>query len=238
MFVFDTETRVDATQRLTFGSYRFIADGTCHEEGLFHGPDLPGQDRAVLARYAAQHSALAANKELKLLTLQQFLSKFYLAAYKGRCLLVGFNLPFDLSRVARNFSTARGRFAGGFSLGLWSYVDDSGIERENGFRPRIAIKHIDGKRALKGFTARNACDPTDLIPDGSPDGQPAEGYKFRGHFLDLRTLAFALTDRGYSLASACEAFEVEHENRVRSAMVRLRTDTSTTTVATFWQQRN
>jgi DNA polymerase type B, organellar and viral len=87
---------------------------------------------------------------------------------------------------------------------------DSSRERENQYRPRVAIKHIDGKRALKGFTARNGCDPTDLIPDGSPTGEPEEGYKFRGHFLDLRTLAFALTDRGCSLASACEAFEVEH----------------------------
>jgi len=41
-------------------------------------------------------------------------------------------------------------------------------------------------------------------------GKKCEYYKFRGHFLDLRTLAFALTDTGHSLASACEAFEVEH----------------------------
>ena len=30
-------------------------------------------------------------------------------------------------------------------------------------------------------------------------GKPEDDYIFRGHFLDLRTLAFALTDRGYSL---------------------------------------
>jgi hypothetical protein len=35
LFVFDTETRTDATQRLTFGSYRFIVSGRCLEEGLF-----------------------------------------------------------------------------------------------------------------------------------------------------------------------------------------------------------
>jgi hypothetical protein len=50
----------------------------------------------------------------------------------------------------------------------------------------------------------------DLIPDGSTTGEPEPGFKFRGHILDLRTLAFALTDRGYSLESACEAFGVEH----------------------------
>jgi hypothetical protein len=210
MLVIDTETRVDATQGLTFGSYQFIRGGECLEEGLFLAPDLPEQDRKILERYAAEHSADAANRKLKLLTLQQFLKKFYQAVYKGRCLLVGFNLPFDLSRLARNSAIARGRFAGGFSLGLWSYINDQGIECENRYRPRIAIKHIDGKRALKGFTARNGSDPADLIPDGSTNGDPERGYKFRGHFLDLRTLAFAQTDKGYSLASACEAFNVEH----------------------------
>lgn len=44
----------------------------------------------------------------------------------------------------------------------------------------------------------------------SETGAPEHGYKFRGHFLDLRTLAFALTDRSYSLESACEAFGIEH----------------------------
>jgi hypothetical protein len=210
MLVFDTETRIDATQRLTFGSYRFFVGEECQEEGLFHGTDLPEDDLEILRQYVSTHSAEAANKQLTLLTLQQFLGKFYKAVYQGRCLLVSFNFPFDLSRLARNFSPARGRFAGGFSFGLWSYVDQSGSERDNKFRPRVAIKHIDSKRSLKGFTARNACDPCDLIPDDSPDGLPEEGFKFRGHFLDLRTLAFALTDESYTLATACKAFGVEH----------------------------
>src|SRR5437868_13814523 len=34
MLVFDTESRVDATQSMTFGSYRFIIKGRCLEEGL------------------------------------------------------------------------------------------------------------------------------------------------------------------------------------------------------------
>ena len=53
-------------------------------------------------------------------------------------------------------------------------------------------------------------DDDDLIPEGSLTGKTQKGYRFRGHFLDLRTLAFALTDRGHSLASACDEFEVEH----------------------------
>jgi len=93
---------------------------------------------------------------------------------------------------------------------LWTYVDKNGQERRHPHRPRIAVKYIDNKRALKGFTSRKVADEEDLIPEGSTSGKPEEDYIFRGHFLDLRTLAFALTDRGYTLEGACEAFGVEH----------------------------
>lgn len=213
MFVFDTETRVDASQRLTFGSYRFVVRGRCLEEGLFYADDLPAEDIAILRNHVHANQPDTVDegvKHIRLLSRSEFVDRLYKAAYKGRCLLVGFNLPFDLSRVAYDFTLARGRFAGGFALELWSYIDDAGCEQLHPFRPRIGIKHIDSKRALKGFTARNNPDQVDLIPDESTDGKPQEGYKFRGHFLDLRTLAFALTDRSYSLETACEAFGVEH----------------------------
>ena len=212
MLVFDTESRVDAAQRLTFGSYRFIVNGQCREEGLFYADDLPEADSGILRKYVETHHADAAqgNRQLLLLTLSEFLDKLYFAAYKGRCLLVGFNLPFDCSRLAYDVLPARGRFAGGFSLGIWQYIDENDQKRRNKYRPRIGVKHIDSKRALKGFTGRDEPDKIDLIPDGSETGEPEDGYKFRGHFLDLRTLAFALTDKGHSLKSACEDFGVEH----------------------------
>jgi hypothetical protein len=210
MLVFDTETRTDATQRLTFGCYRFIVDGECKREGLFYADDLPEADRRVLEHYVAIHKAEAVDKNLHLLPRREFVDLLYRAAYKGRCLLVGFNLPFDLSRIACDFTDARRRFTGGFSLGLLSYTDKQGDEQSNKYRPRIDIKHIDSKRALKGFTGRRNPDNTDLIPEGSPTGKPEESYKFRGHFLDLRTLAFALTDRGFTLKTACDEFHVDH----------------------------
>ena len=210
MFVIDTESRTDATQRLTFGSYRFIVRGVCMQEGLFYADNLPGPDRDILQAYVATHKADAVDTRLHLLTRREFIDRLYHAVYKGRCLLVGFNLPFDLSRMAYDFKPARGRFAGGFSMGIWSYLDTMGREHAHQYRPRVGIKHIDSKRALKGFTARNEPDRVDLIPEDSATGKPEKGYKFRGHFLDLRTLAFALTDKGYTLESACEDFGVEH----------------------------
>src|SRR5437773_4905983 len=95
---------------------------------------------------------------------------------KGRSLLVAFNFPFDISRVACDFKNARRRFAGGFSLDLWSY-NENGSERRHQFRPSICIKHIDSKRALKGFTGRSTPDEADLIPEGSTTGKPEEGQK-------------------------------------------------------------
>ena len=207
MLVFDTETRTDASQRLTFGSYRFLVNDQLREEGLFYADDSPHKDRKTLEQYVAAHNR--GGGRLLLLSRREFLKKFYKAVYKGRALLVGFNLPFDLSRIAFAARTARGRFAGGFSVALWSYKK-GGIERADPHRPSIGIKHIDSKRALKGFTARYGADLSDLIPEDSATGEPEMGYKFRGHMLDLRTLAFALTDRSYSLESACRAFGVEH----------------------------
>jgi hypothetical protein len=210
MLVFDTETTMDPTQRLLFGSYRFIVNGQCHEEGLFHADDLTRKELAILESYVKRHPADTVNeRQLKLITQAEFLKKLFAAVYKGRSLLVGFNLPFDLSRLGFEVSTARGHFAGGFSLGLWHYRDEKGAERLDPNRPRITIKHIDSKRSLMSFKGRMGVDPVDQIPEGSTDGAPQKGYRFQGHFLDLKTLVFAMTNQSHSLDSACQTFGVE-----------------------------
>jgi hypothetical protein len=211
MFVFDTETQTNQTQRLIFGSYRFVVDGRCLKEGLFYADDLPVKHQGIIVRYATERSkeTMDAGWQLLPLTRTELVKEIFRLAYKARCLLVAFNFPFDISRIAWNFTTARKRFAGGFSLDLWSHLADEGAQ-SNRYRPSICIKHIDSKRALKAFTGRRNPDDEDRIPEGSTTGKPEMDYTFRGHFLDLRTLAFALTDRGYSLEGACEDFGVEH----------------------------
>jgi hypothetical protein len=212
VLVLDTETTTDAAQRLLFGSWRLYERGTCISEGLFHADDLPAADRAPLAHYVRTHPAGTTKPEpLTLLTRRQFLSEiFWKAAFDGRALVVGFNLPFDLARLGISWGAARGGFyGGGFSLPLASYVKE-GRTHENRYRPRIAVKSLDSKRALLGFTRSREPDAVDQIPEGAVDGAPDPRYTFRGYFLDLRTLAFALTNQSHSLASACAAFEVEH----------------------------
>src|SRR5205085_11255689 len=126
-----------APQKLV-GSYRLIVAGECLEEGLFYGPKA---DVPLLKKYV-EHAP-----KLRLLPRREFLKRFYDLAYKARCLVAVFNLPFILSRLAFESAAARGFFAGGFSLGLWTYIDRKRRQRPNGFRPRVCIKYIDQKRA-------------------------------------------------------------------------------------------
>lgn len=211
MLVIHTAERTGSAQKLTFGIYRLIVGGECLEEGLLYADDLPRRELQVLQDYVVRHNVDVApgdHRRLRLLARCEFLNLFFQLAYKARCHVVGFDLPQDISRLACDSKPARGFYAGGFSFCLWSYKDRQGRERPDGFRPRLCVKNIDSKRSLIGFTGRNSPDQVDLIPEGSPSGKPQPGYKFRGHFLDLKTLAFGLTDEGYSLPTACEAFGV------------------------------
>ena len=220
MFVFDTETTIDAAQALTFGSWRVherranaAAESPEYdliEEGIFYADDLANEHRAILREYVRRHW-YDNNVELQLMTRREFVDRvFWRRAYRERALTVGFNLPFDLSRIAVECGEARhGLYVGGFSFAIWDYLDQASAGRlENRYRPRITIKTIDGKRHLISFTAPRETDFIDRIPDGAHGQKPDEKYTFRGHFLDAHTLAFDLTDRSHTLASAIEAFGV------------------------------
>jgi len=212
VLIFDTETTTDPTQRLTFGCYRFgewRRDGSLaiREEGVFYDDALPDTDPggyAMLCDFAAHHNpettGFYRNRSLALRTRRDFLDSVLWPAIQADALIVGFNLPFDLSRLASDVSPARGQHQGGFSFVLWQYTNPkTGEIQEHQFRPRIRVTQIDSKRARIDTTQ----------PNGRPTGRNGKPITYRPGFLDLRTLAFALTDRGHSLRSACTAFGVE-----------------------------
>jgi hypothetical protein len=205
----DTETTTDPSQRLLFGSWRYYVDrpdglpgSVCVEEGIVYADDIAERDPdgfTLLCRYVDNHEAdvyPGRNPRIRFLSRSEFVEQvLWRYAYQHRATVVGFNLPFDLSRLAISASTGRARFYGGHSLQLW--------HRER-FRPRIAWKSIDSKRTLIGFTT----------PDHGDDAAEAdEADGFRGHFVDLRTLSFALTNRGHTLESGCIAFGVPYTKR-------------------------
>ena len=196
--ILDTETTTDAVQRLLFGSYRILdlRTGQSFDEGLFYADDLTtlnSESFEVLNRYAKAHS-------IKLQSTREFLDKVLWPIAKLEALIVGFNLPFDLSRLACGWSAARGAFRNGISLQFWKYKDKkSGKLKASWFKPSIRIKHVDSKRSFIRFSQ----------PRRDSD-QRSKGSYLESHFLDLRTLGFALTNQAYSLERACSAFGVEH----------------------------
>lgn len=226
MLLIDTETSVDAAQRLRFGVFRYVrrvedADGTltlvCVAEGLFYADDLPEADPVafqVLTDYVQTHrrgavdaNACDARLILDVMSRTEFVERVvWRAAYELGATIVCFNLPFDLSRIAVHVGAARNagkgsrfRFRDGFSFALWGDTDDDGRRREHPYRPRIQLKALDSKRCFAAFT--------------SPSRVDSENRRHRGSFLDLRTLVYALTDEGHSLESAAAAFGVPFQKR-------------------------
>jgi hypothetical protein len=192
----DTETTIDATQALLFGSYRLHrANGRLSQEGLIHADNLPNEQFAILKAYCEAHAA-DNDGRLRLLSRSQFAGlHLWAMGYEVRALIVGFNLPFDLSRLAIGSRPSRN---GGFSLQLFESIDASGRRWKHQFRPEITIKALDSKRQLISFTT-----PARLDPENTVDGKA-----YRGRFLDLHTLAYALSDRSFTLDGAAAAWGV------------------------------
>lgn len=217
VLVFDTETTTDPAQALVFGCwayYRWTEQGDLEKAagGIFYADDLPERDSkayGVLEAYAEDYRyemGSDLDRDLGFLSRREFIDEvFYPAAYGDEALVVGFNLPFDLSRLAVRAAPARRDFYGGFSLQLADYRTDDGSWRENPHRPRIVYKTIDSKRALIQFSSSHEQAPWE------------PHWSFGGRFLDLRTLAFALTNKSHSLQSACEAFQAEHSKTSAAA---------------------
>jgi hypothetical protein len=132
-----------------------------------------------------------------------WLKEFFRISYKCRALVIGFNLPYDLARLASKWDVSKSRRnAGAWSLTLWTYLDHNGCLKKNPYRPNVTVKKTGPRRNFISFTGCQNDDP---------------GPAWHGEFLDLGTLAFSLTARTYSLAGAVKDFcgrdldkDVEH----------------------------
>lgn len=186
MFVFDTETTIDAGQVLRVGSFRVVGRGELIEEGLFY-ERLTDAELALLLDYAADHGLIC-------LPMVAFRDFFFHYAYRLGATVVGHNLPFDLSRLAVRWAPGRGAFKGGWSLTIWPRKDGKG---ENRYRPRIRLKSLNNRAAIIEFSSVRR------------DERDARRGR-RGRFIDTKTLAAALTDRSLTLDQAAETFGTQH----------------------------
>ena len=200
ILIFDTETTIDTRQELTFGTYRLcqlVSDKyVCSEEGLFFADDLDLAQRKALKTYLAEKLADIGVKsfppklKLKLYSRSEFVEKVFWKAVKNEAMIVGFNLPFDLSRIAVNWRTGR--------KGSWSLIlslrrsQKTGTIEPNPERPRVRIRSKDSQSAFISLTYP-------LRPNEWPK---------TSRFLDLHTLAFSLFAENLSLDNLCKKLKV------------------------------
>jgi hypothetical protein len=189
--IFDTETNADAAQNLRFGSYQVRESDELREEGLFIDAHLPDDDLAVLRAYAEEH------EEIRLLSLSDFIEEvFYYYVYDLRALCVGFNLPFDISRIALGHDSARRAMKGGFTFLL----------SDKRSRPRIQIKHLNSRTSLIRFGW--------LWKQLTPRGMRKRGIvvgPHRGFFLDVKSLAGGILGDSWSLKRLAEHLRTPHQ---------------------------
>jgi hypothetical protein len=126
-----------------------------------------------------------------------FIEEVFGMAIQAKALIVGFNLPFDLSRLAVDWGTADN---GGWALIMsqWKNAETGRLQTNECF-PRIDVKALNAKTAIVQSTR-------------APMSIPEEGKRMKlwpaGRFLDLRTLLWALRNKSYSLKTACKEFGI------------------------------
>lgn len=182
VLVFDTESTVDLRQSLKFGYFEIYQYGSIEYAGIFYDPaTIKSNEKLVLKQYCKQH-------QMSLHTIDEFRRIFLIEIYVLETLCVGFNLPFDLTRIAIKAAIGRRRRnrKNVFSLKL------SEIKRY----PRLYVTPMTNTLSFiewaKAFFSKK------LI---------------RGNFLDLRTLLYALTDKKYSLEMACKHYNTKYQKQ-------------------------
>ena len=186
--IFDTETTTDPAQRLRFGSFQWRRAGELRRSGIFYDPAaLTSREQRMLVNFTRKYG-------LEPLTVDEFIeSVFFKLAYDLRATIVGFNLPFDISRLAFRHGSARRRpMRGGFSFQL----------SLKPWWPRIQVKHLNRRASMIRFTA----PAKQRTPRGMR--KHARVPVRRGFFVDVKTIGAALTSRSDTLASLAEFLNV------------------------------
>ena len=175
--VLDTETTTDFRQDLRFGIARVYAFGNLTRSVVFYDQVTEAERDTI--------SAWARSRPAEVMKREGFVKNvFFPLALGQRAVVVGFNLPFDLSRLAVDFAPKRNvRSAEAWTLRL--------VERDDpafAHRPGIRVTHVDARKSFISFT-----------------GVKGKKLDYRGAFVDLKALTAAFTGQGQSLKTAGDA---------------------------------
>jgi len=136
-----TETTSDQHQTLTFGSCAVWINGTLYKICLFYDENLNEKKVDAIRRVG---NTLQKENDCTVLVMSksEFVTKvFYPYVYEARAKCVGFDLPYELSRLASSWTTAR-KIQDAFSIKL--------VEN-NSRLPSIRIKSINSDTSFIQF---------------------------------------------------------------------------------------
>src|SRR5262249_9684019 len=132
----------------------FVGDEyLCLQEGIFYRDDLRGSRLKWLDRYRKNPKTLAsietfpAATNLRLMTRSDFISRVFWKSARNGELVVGFNLPFDLSRLA-TLSTKGKKGQWSLALSALWRNPKTGRVVPNPKRPRILVDAQNSKMAF------------------------------------------------------------------------------------------
>jgi len=181
VLVIDAETTEDEYQNLIFGSCGIWISGYLHKFILFYDPNLGEKGVDTLQKFSQTHNTETI--PIEVISVKKFVDTiFFPWLIDDQALCVGFNLPFDLSRLAIRYGYGRGKWKNGFTF--WISKDTK--------HPGIHIRSLDSVRSFFALA------PTKY------------SGKVKAQYLDLRALGFALTNQKLSLKRACEIFNTQH----------------------------
>ncbi len=193
VLVFDCESRIDTGQQLTFGFYRtlkLVGDRyELLEEGAFYDDALPEAERQILEAYThtTDTEVRTFPPRFPLHSRSEFVKEVLYKMARRGAMIVGFNLCFDLTRLARKWPEGK---KNEWSLVLVEYPDGN----ESLLYPRVLIEPIDSKKSFISFRKEWIPEKGKVSPTKIGDAR----------FLDLRTLLWALFNLPLSLKLACE----------------------------------
>lgn len=197
--IFDTETTLDPGQGLRVGGYQLRRRGRIREEGLFYDPDgLTAMEVETVRAYAAEHALVLRSRE-------EFVDDVFLRkAWDDRALVVGHNLPFDLSRISIANAPTQSQnpsMRGGFSLTL----------SKDPHRSHVQVKRINAGGAFLRLTI-----PSGVSPEKRNDNHGGAATNHHGYFLDTATLGGAMLGGRPTLANLARLLTTETQKATAS----------------------
>lgn len=171
VLVFNSQTTQDRYQNLIIGTCGVWINDKLQKFCLFNDDSATVSKMEKIKLHVSKLN-LPDDCTVHVMSRNEFITKiFYPHVYLGRAKCIGFDLPFEISRLAIHYGKAR-NMQNAFSLKL------SG----NLFNPNIRIKNINGNASFVQFAA----------PIRKKSQKKKQTY--RGYFIDVKTLHYSMTN--------------------------------------------